>query len=97
MSYAFKEKKLSGTKKRLDATVQVKDFFGNVAQSFDVRIVSRVQMDEADIDRAVNECIQRYDQARHKSERSTWAQLGLKTLNGNAYILKENTTNDDES
>jgi hypothetical protein len=54
-------------------------------------------MDEADIDRAVNECIQRYDQARHKSERSTWAQLGLKTLNGNAYILKENMANDDQS
>ncbi|WP_282783102.1 hypothetical protein [Phaeodactylibacter xiamenensis] len=97
MSYALKEKSLSSTKKRLDAIVQLKDWLGNTTRSFPVRIVSRVQMEDADIDRAINECINRYDQAEHKSEKSTWAQLTLKTLNGNAYIQKEKNNDDDQS
>ena len=95
MALSFKEKKVSPTGKRVDGTIQVKDFWGTVQQEVPFRIISRVEMDDSLIMAAAEEIAARHGEARKKTERSAWAGLRLKRLNGNAYIKK--TEQHDES
>lgn len=95
MALSFKEKTVSATGKRVDGTLQVKDFWGGVQKEFQFRIISRVEMDDSLIQGAAEEIAARYDEAQKKTERSIWAGLRLKGLNGNAYIKK--TGQHDES
>ena len=92
MAHTLKGKKLSPTGKRLDCTVQKKDFLGIVDDEFELRIIGRVEMDDEMIKRIINEVLDRKGEASKKKEDSEYASLRLKSYNGNAYIK----LNDDE-
>lgn len=97
MSFSLKGKNLSPTRKRLDATVQVKDWLGSTKEVFDLRLVSRVEMADKDITAAIEEAIERKSEAKYKSEQSIWGYLPLKSINGNAYIKQTQFNDDDQS
>lgn len=87
MVYEFLKKKVSPTRKRVDATISLADDRGNDKGNISFRILSRKELSMKDVRSIIKEIIQRRNEAARKHETSEFAYLAINSVAGaSAYI-----------